>query len=349
MEGCLPSHHGIANKVRFHHGIAPLRSLRYSGRQTPRNLFSNLCRFFRATWLDWLTICVIGGTVAGVATAPHTFTRLIPVTGPSGDIYWPEIAYPYVEPVFSSALAGVLAASIPIIVMLLSQLWIQSFDDFAYGVLGLVYSLVTGTCFQVILKKTIGGLRPHFLAVCHPVIPQGSTGVGFEGVMYTAEQICTGDPKKIHNALESFPSGHAEAAFAGFGYLAIYLFAHLQIRSMTRRRVGHWRMLFVIAPLFFATYLASTLVLNYHHHGYDVIFGALIGWVMAFFGYRMVFRGVWNPRWNTVIVSRNVKESSPEDDIEMRRPSEQTLDGTTRHDGAERTHNEGNEPQRPPV
>ena len=57
---------------------------------------------------------------------------------------------------------------------------------------------------------------------------------------------------------------------------------------------------FVFLPVLMATYLASTLVLGYHHHAYDVIFGSLIGIVMAFFSYRMVFCSIHDPRWNTV-------------------------------------------------
>ena len=57
---------------------------------------------------------------------------------------------------------------------------------------------------------------------------------------------------------------------------------------------------FVFLPVLFATYLASTLVLGYHHHGYDVIFGSLIGVVMALFSYRMMFCSILDPRWNTV-------------------------------------------------
>ena len=172
--------------------------------------------------------------------------------------------------------------------------------DFGSALLGLAYAMVTGTCFQVILKKTIGGLRPHFLSVCEPVIPEGLIGVGFNNIMYTAEQVCTGDAKRIKNALESFPSGHAQIAFSGMGFLAIYLFAHLRITSLTRRRGSHWRLLLVVAPLLLSTYLASTLILGYHHHGADVIFGALIGWFMAFMGYRIVFHAILDPRWNTV-------------------------------------------------
>ena len=273
------------------------------------------------------------------------------MTGPSGDIYWPEIAYPYVEPIFSSALAGILAALIPIAVMLVTQLWYQSFDDFAYGVLGLAYSMVTGTCFQVILKKTIGGLRPHFLAVCKPVIPplSGGSGVGYQNVMWTAEQICTGDKAKIRNALESFPSGHAEVAFAGFGYLAIYLFCHLKIRSLTRRRGSHWRMLFVVAPLLLATYLTSTLVLGYHHHGYDVLFGAFIGWVMAFFGYRMAFRGLWNPRWNTVPFSRGLHEDEGNDSMGPPSRNQEPLNGNAGNASSRQNTNQQHDLEQMPV
>ena len=240
--------------------------------------------------------------VLQVWVAPQTFTRLFPVTSPDETIYWPDIAYPYLTPIFSPAGAGILAAAVPIAVFALAQLWLHSFVDFSSALLGLAYSMVTGTCFQVILKKTIGGLRPHFLAVCKPLLPPADRygGVGFRNTMFTAEQVCTGNPSKIQNGLESFPSGHAEVAFAGLGYLAIYLFTHLRITSAGRKRGSHWKMLFVVAPLLLASYLTSTLVLGYHHHGYDVIAGALIGWSMAFIGYRMVFMGIFDARWNMV-------------------------------------------------
>jgi diacylglycerol diphosphate phosphatase / phosphatidate phosphatase len=245
--------------------------------------------------------------IVQVWVAPHTFTRLFPVTfDGSGDIVFPDVAYPYVEPIFSSTAAGVLDVIIPIIVIVLSQLWIQSFHVMANGTLGLLYAVGTGTCFQVILKKTIGGLRPHFLSVCEPVFPlDGTKGVGFQNIMYTVEQVCTGDKDRIDNALESFPSGHSQIAWAGMGYLAIYLFCHLKIRNLSRCRPSHWRMLFVVAPLLFATYLAATLVLGYHHHSWDVIAGGIIGLTMAFLGYRICFASIWDPKWNTVPLTRS--------------------------------------------
>jgi len=121
--------------------------------------------------------------------------------------------------------------------------------------------------------------------------------------MFSVDQVCTGDTARIRNALQSFPSGHSEIAFAGLGYLAIYLFTHLGIGDRSNSsRAGFWRVLAVIAPILLATYIACTLVLGYHHHAHDCFFGAAIGMVTAVLGYRVVFRSLvdggtnWKPR-----------------------------------------------------
>lgn len=225
--------------------------------------------------------------------------RLFPLLSPDGTTYAPEISYPYLPNTFSSLGAGLICGIIPLGVIVLSQFFSHSFADASSGILGLFYSLVTGTCFQVILKKTIGGLRPHFLAVCEPSIPEGVVGQGFNHILFSVDQVCTGDRGRINNALQSFPSGHSEIAFAGLGYLAIYLFAHLKIGDRSRLvRTGFWRMLIVMMPLLLATYLACTLVLRYHHHAADCFFGALIGIVTAMLGYRSAYRSVFDGTTN---------------------------------------------------
>lgn len=260
------------------------------------------CKFTVFVNFTWLNKLEADETGVQVWVAPHTHDRLFPITffDGSGDIVYAQFAYPYIEPIFSAIGAGLVAGLVPLGVFLFAQIWVRDTFDFLHAVLGLVYSLATGTLFQVVLKKTIGGLRPHFLTVCEPVIPNDqSAGHGFQGIMFHVSEICTGDADKIANAIESFPSGHSNIAWAGLGYLAIYLFTHLRIQSL-RRRASYWKMGFVFLPVLLATYLASTLVLGYHHHGYDVIFGSLIGIVMALFSYRMVFCSIRDPRWNTV-------------------------------------------------
>ena len=107
------------------------------------------------------------------------------------------------------------------------------------------------------------------------------------------------DKGRINNALQSFPSGHSEIAFAGLGYLAIYLFTHLSIGDRGRTsKAGFWRMLLVLIPILLETYIASTLVLGYHHHARDCLFGAAIGIVTAVLGYRIAFRSLTDGRTN---------------------------------------------------
>lgn len=231
---------------------------------------------------------------------PHSFHRVFPVTFPadSGHVIWTEIAYPYQKPTFSSLTAAIVAITIPLTVIFVSQFWLRSFCNAAHAILGLTYALSTGTFVSVLLKKTIGGLRPHFLTVCEPQIPPNVAGKGYRNIMFTIQQVCTGTNKKrIGNAIESFPSGHAEFAFAGLFYLSLYLFAHLEIQ--TRNPVSHWRMVACVLPTILATFIACVVVLEYHHHSRDAIFGALIGIVVATLAYYTVFRSIWDSMLNT--------------------------------------------------
>lgn len=95
--------------------------------------------------------------------------------------------------------------------------------------MGLGYALSTATLFQATLKTFIGGLRPHFLAVCQPTIIPPFPGSGYTSIWHAPDSVCTGNEKQIREAQMSFPSGHSAAAFAGFGFLALFLNAKFKI------------------------------------------------------------------------------------------------------------------------
>lgn len=171
--------------------------------------------------------------------------------------------------------------------------------------LGLLYSLLTAAVFQVFLKWLIGGLRPHFLAVCKPVLPEGpavQTGSGFGQIMYQRD-ICTGDRKEINDSLESFPSGHSTAAFAGFVFLYLYLNAKLKVWSNYHPAL--WKLVVIYAPILGATLIAGSLTIDEYHNWYDIVAGGIIGTVMAFSAYRMVYASVWDFRFNHIPLARN--------------------------------------------
>lgn len=221
-------------------------------------------------------------------------------------------------------LAAFLAAMIPIFIILCMQIRIRSFWDVNNGILGLLYSLITAAVFQVFIKWLIGGLRPHFLTVCKPDISRATnTGIaeagysaqGFAQIYYTKD-ICTGDPDEIDDSLESMPSGHSTAAFAGFIFLALYLNAKLKVFSNYHPAL--WKLAAVYAPVLGACLIAGALTIDEFHHWYDVVAGAVIGTIMAFSAYRMVYASIWDWRYNHIPLNRsNPFPFGSRDDMEL--------------------------------
>ncbi|TLS27442.1 hypothetical protein PpBr36_04106 [Pyricularia pennisetigena] len=218
----------------------------------------------------------------GHRTFPVTFTQSTTSspsisTRGSGDIVYPQFAHPYRPQIISSEQAGVMAIATPIIVFLLAQIRIRSFWDLNNSIFGLLYAVVGGTLFQVIIKWLIGGLRPNFLDVCKPDISRASRpggnstgleGTGFGGIMYTFE-ICSAldDQEKrrgVFNALQSFPSGHTTTSFAGFIFLYLYLNAKLKVFS--NYHPSFWKLALTYAPVLCATLIAGSLTVDQSHN-----------------------------------------------------------------------------------
>lgn len=171
------------------------------------------------TWLDILTMAAMGAVGLGVYNADPAPSRSFPISFADGQIVYPEFAYPLRHEIVPIWAAALMASLIPILVILLMQIRIRSFWDVNNAIIGLLYSLITAAVFQVFIKWLIGGLRPHFLYVCAPdmnrVAQAGqSLGQGFGNIMFQRD-ICTGDRNEINDSLESMPSGHSTAAWAG--------------------------------------------------------------------------------------------------------------------------------------
>jgi diacylglycerol diphosphate phosphatase / phosphatidate phosphatase len=188
--------------------------------------------WFKGVWVDLLTMVAMGAIGLGVYRAKPAPSRSFPVYDASGEIVYPEFAYPLRHEIIPIWLAAVLAFFIPTFIFLVCQIRVRSFWDINNAIIGLLYSLITAAVFQVFLKWLIGGLRPHFLAVCKPAVPlEGEQHGNGLRLIYYNRDICTGDEKEINDSLESFPSGHTTAAFAGFVFLYLYLNAKLKVFS----------------------------------------------------------------------------------------------------------------------
>lgn len=65
---------------------------------------------------------------------------------------------------------------------------------------------------------------------------------------------------------QSFPSGHSNAAFAGLLFLALYLNAKLKLWGVSRGHGAFWKIILVFAPIWGATVLSLTRLIDHQHH-----------------------------------------------------------------------------------
>jgi len=253
--------------------------------------------------MDYLLMAILGGLGLGLYYLRPAPTRLFPVYFRDGEVVNPEFSYPFGKDIVPIWLAALLAFIVPFIFIMLMQIRLRSFNDANTAIMGVLFSLITAAVFQVFIKWLIGGLRPHFFSVCKPNISPASagTGTGFDGILFD-RSICTGNEKQINDALESMPSGHSTAAFAGLVYCSLYLNGKLKI--FANYRPQYWKLVLFYAPLLGAVLIASSLTIDHYHHWYDILAGAIIGTSMAFGSYRFQYASIWDYRFNHIPLPR---------------------------------------------
>ncbi|CUS09619.1 unnamed protein product [Tuber aestivum] len=150
------------------------------------------------------------------------------------------------------------------------------------GILGLGLSVAAAIVITGALKNTTGKPRPDLIARCRP--KEGATNApGFGLASY---DICTGDKHILKDGFKSWPSGHSSTAFAGLGYLSLFLAGKLHVFD-TRGEV--WKTMLVLIPLLAASLVAVSRIMDARHHPFDVITGGIMGFFVAYVSYRQYF------------------------------------------------------------
>ena len=237
---------------------------------------------------------------------PIPITRTFPITfNDSGDIVYPEMAYPSRGWMISTWVSGITTFCVPILVYILAQIRIKSAWDANSAIVGTIWAVALATLFQVFTKTLVGGFRPYFLDVCMPDVSlasdpkhnaTGLNGVGFHQIMYTVEVCTQPDAKLLRTAASSFPSGHSAAGFAGFGFLFLWLNSKLKVWA--DYRPAFWKLLLTMLPLLGGWLNACILTVDGAHHWYDILGGSMIGLLMALVSYRTTYAAVWDWRYN---------------------------------------------------
>jgi len=263
---------------------------------------SKIGRFLRKYGLDWLVLILLGACSLGTFFAPPLSKRLFALEFDGIPVEY-DYSYPVLKEIVPTWMSAAIAGGSGILVLAFAQIWLKSGKEFHRGVLCLVTCLVAASWFQVICKIMIGGLRPNFLAVCKPDLTKAE-GQGFYGIYYD-HTVCTGDKAAVYDALESFPSGHSTAAFAGNVFIALFLNAKLKLWGADYTPV--WKLIAVFVWILTATLLSLCRLVDYTHHWYDIVAGAVIGTMFAFATYRMHYCSIFDPSTNHLLLPRGKK------------------------------------------
>ncbi|KAH0542734.1 hypothetical protein FGG08_002873 [Glutinoglossum americanum] len=194
------------------------------------------------------------------------------------------------------------------------RLWRRNIWELNTGWLGLGLSCAAAFLLTNGSKNMFGKPRPDLLSRCNPDlanIAKYSVG-GFgdkvqEGIVLVSAAICrSNDKSQLNDGFRSFPSGHSSLSWAGLTYLTLFLSAKFAIttpylapRAFSERppvSTATFRnqaaapplylLIIAVIPIGAATYISSTRYSDFRHHGFDILFGALIGLFSALLAFR---------------------------------------------------------------
>ena len=129
------------------------------------------------------------------------------------------------------------------------------------------------------IKDALSGrLRPHFISVCQPDLEFSESVCGtVEDPRYITHFNCTGsDSSALHDMRLSFVSGHASLSSYSMWFCILYL--HQRMVSRNFRLV---KPLIQVGCALFAVFTSLSRVSDYKHHPEDVVFGALLGFIVS--------------------------------------------------------------------
>jgi len=173
----------------------------------------------------------------------------------------------------------IYALLLPMLIFSINYIRKRNLNDLHHAILGLLFAVLITAVITDSIKDAVGRPRPDFFWRCFPDGVDNYNNV-------TQNVICHGDRKVIKEGHKSFPSGHTSWAFAGLGYLSLYLAAKINIFD----RQGHAaRLCIVFLPLLAAALVGVSRVDDYWHHWQDVFAGGLIGLTIAILCYRQFF------------------------------------------------------------
>ncbi|KAK9459177.1 phosphatidic acid phosphatase type 2/haloperoxidase [Lipomyces oligophaga] len=148
------------------------------------------------------------------------------------------------------------------------------------SLLSLALSVILTEFATEMFKNMIGRLRPDFLARCLPA--PGTPLHELVGI-----EVCTNPNLQVlYDGFRSTPSGHSSNGWAGFGWLAAWIAGQLKVFHPGTEL---FRTMLALIPLFGAALIGISRIEDYRHHITDILFGGILGSLIAWYSYRKYF------------------------------------------------------------
>jgi len=166
--------------------------------------------------------------------------------------------------------------------------------------------------------------KPDIANYKNYIVANYATTTGFDApwVLVSSEICTTTDTNLLKDGFRSFPSGHASFSWAGLFYLALFLCSKFAIAipfvanrdttdstdsrvlpSYRQESTTSWNLttipprnraaappvyllLLPLVPICSAIYITATRYFQYHHHGFDLLFGSFIGIATSWLAFR---------------------------------------------------------------
>lgn len=196
--------------------------------------------------------------------------------------------------------------------------------------LGLCTGLAATLFITAGLKDMVGKPRPDLLARCNPDLTNisryvvGGIGINLdsEASPLVSSAICQqSDKRLLDDGFASFPSGHASFNSAGMVYLTLWLCARWRVTipflNYTQHKISKmskaqamsaapplWQVALAFTPIFVALFVCSSRYADFHHAGFDIIAGAILGTTVGWASFRLYHLPIqrskgllaWSPR-----------------------------------------------------
>jgi len=138
-------------------------------------------------------------------------------------------------------------------------------------------TLTANVLLNLVLKILTSTPRPHFIDTCQPDWERINCTENGGNVQFEIS-LCQGDVemKEIHDAMKSFPSGHAQLSWFAAVFIIIYV-SH-RVGKTYSRLWGPWLQL---VSILLASMSSISRITDHRHHTMDVVAGALLGALMG--------------------------------------------------------------------